>query len=466
MLHPFLALLLPFLGAAPVPDAQLCPAGVAALERHDLDASRAAWAACCDGGAFAACDTAGKLFLKGAEVVAGPLAKRAGDVPAKDAAKARTYWQKGCDGGHLESCGDLGNIYSRGLGVPADDAKAAGIWGPACKRGSHQNCYNLAVLLAAGRGGKADPERAVALNRVGCAAGHATSCVSLGGATLNGTGGIRADRLASEALFAKACELGEPAGCYNTSSLALDRKDPVAAVPRLARGCALGMTKACERAYALVRSGELGTHTALLIDRLATACKAGSGDACDIAGTLLGSGDGVPADAVRAKDLLEKGCHLGTGMACNNLALLYERDLVAIDPGMSAPMIDAGPCPPNAEKGCKRAVIVTTVRGRALALAIAATFYRRACDLGTGFGCLSLGNLVHDGRGVTRDLEDARDLYGEACTADVPQACDNLGIMLWNGEGTAKDPARARELVGRGCRLGLAAACTHLEAMR
>ncbi len=450
MLHPFLALLLPFLGAQPVPEAVLCPAGAQALERRDLAASRAAWVACCEGGTLAACDTAGKLVLQGAQ----------------DPARARALWQRGCDGGQLDACGDLGNIYSRGLGVPPDDAQAAGIWERACKNGSPQSCYNFAVLLAAGRGGKADPERAVALYRAGCQTGHAMSCVNLGGATLNGTGGIRADRAAGEALFVKACELGEPAGCYNASSLRLDRKDLAAAVPPLTRGCALGMAKACTRVYTMVRDGELGAHTAALIDQLATACKAEAADACDIAGTLLGSGDGVPADPVRAKDLLERGCRLGAGMACNNLALLYERDLVAIDPGMSAPMIDAGPCPPNAENGCKRTVIVKTVKGRDLALAIAATFYRRACDLGTGFGCLSLGNLVHDGRGVTLDLEDARDLYGQACAAEVPQACDNLGIMLWNGEGTAKDPARARELVGRACRLGLADACTHLEQMR
>jgi TPR repeat protein len=86
----------------------------------------------------------------------------------------------------------------------------------------------------------------------------------------------------------------------------------------------------------------------------------------------------------------------------------------------------------------------------------------KACTGGSGEACKDLGNLYHDGNGVTKDGSRAASLYSKACGASAPMGCNSLGVMYHNGDGVAQDDTRAAALYSQACNAGDALGCTNL----
>jgi TPR repeat protein len=166
-------------------------------------------------------------------------------------------------------------------------------------------------------------------------------------------------------LFAKACELGNSAGCANAAiqflfhgtAKSLDEAGQVLdylenaaahgtnavacylmgfafdsgrgrpvdrskAVELYAKGCDLGNIDACKALARMRLSGETVATADQVVRALEKACGASDAEACMYLALVYHNGDGVPRDEAQALSLLKKACELGAGQAC---AMLKER---------------------------------------------------------------------------------------------------------------------------------------------
>jgi TPR repeat protein len=155
-------------------------------------------------------------------------------------------------------------------------------------------CNNLGVGYENGRGVARDQARANALYEKACGLGDGLGCANLGFNHANGKG-VAQDQARANALFEKSCGLGAGIGCSN---LGFSHE----------RGLGVGPDRA--RANALYLK----------------ACELGSATGCHNLGVAYQGGQGVARDPARANALYEKACGLGDGAGCTNLAGSLVRD--------------------------------------------------------------------------------------------------------------------------------------------
>jgi hypothetical protein len=142
----------------------------------------------------------------------------------------------------------------------------------------------------------------------------------------------RADPRAERALET-ACRKGERAACITLGKRLADIYDPLADRPRalaLLRPVCDNPSTISEAAETCAIVGELmliaqtldenGTHAATVTAYLSRACDSGSLDACRALASELGSGELIPADGPRARDLTGRLCRSGQQDACEALA--------------------------------------------------------------------------------------------------------------------------------------------------
>ncbi len=158
--------------------------------------------------------------------------------------------------------------------------------------------------------------------------------------------------------------------------------------------CDRGEAAACAGLGGHLRSGlrastptDEGKQAAAAFEK---ACSGGVASACTALGEMLHQGLGVAKDAGRASGFLERGCTGGDPAGCNDVGLTK---LAA------APPDHAG----------------------------AAKFFERACNERSSLGCLHLGQLVRDGKGVVKDPARGQALLEKACSAKVGNACKLAG---------------------------------------
>ncbi|MCA3370936.1 MAG: SEL1-like repeat protein [Roseomonas sp.] len=73
----------------------------------------------------------------------------------------------------------------------------------------------------------------------------------------------------------------------------------------------------------------------------------------------------------------------------------------------------------------------------------AVAFYRRAAELGHAWAQNSMGVVLANGRGLSRDDTRAAQWYLLAADQGYAEAQNNLGVMIQNGRGVTRDDARA-----------------------
>ncbi len=89
---------------------------------------------------------------------------------------------------------------------------------------------------------------------------------------------------------------------------------------------------------------------------------------------------------------------------------------------------------------------------------IAATFFRRACSLGSHVGCTDLAALMLAGDGVPKDTAAAAALLRDSCAAKYGRACGGVGALAAKGTYPRgkPDPARAMTYFKLACDYGSA----------
>lgn len=290
-----------------------------------------------------------------------------GNAVTRDDGKAAELYQRGCEQGDGGGCALLGAAFWSGQGVPKDrrhgleatiagcelgDARACGAIGasfkeePAALRSRGRALAALHVACEQDDSAPACEAQGALAEQPGeyvavpvCGAGDfkacrdacskdkaSAPCVELGVALLYGTG-VRRRSADAAALFGEACRAGSARGCSMSALVHAgnheDLRSERLAASDFEKACAMGEASGCVN-RALMDIEGLGTYRdeetgAKALD---TACAPGTpatggvGLACAQLSVLTKKGVGVPADATRARTLLEQACAKGFRPAC------------------------------------------------------------------------------------------------------------------------------------------------------
>ncbi|NUM58993.1 MAG: sel1 repeat family protein [Bdellovibrionaceae bacterium] len=208
-------------------------------------------------------------------------------------------------------------------------------------------------------------------------------------------------------------------------------------------------------------------------------------------------------DSLSSFSFYKKGCELGDGVSCNNLANLYmEGRGTTPNEKQGVEYLLMG-CELNYSPSCYR-VAVITARGILLKYDAEAVvhFMKKGCDLGDAMSCHDLGYLYMEGTGTNRnqslalnvissscdmglargcgslgsfyllgfgpggvDYARAYELIQRACSEDDPPSCSNLGYMIETGKGAPADAKRAAQYYSKGCHAGDNLGCGNLGVL-
>jgi TPR repeat protein len=165
------------------------------------------------------------------------------------------------------------------------------------------------------------------------------------------------------------------------------------------------------------------------------ACDSGDALACNQLGLWLQDGvNGASLDPVAAAARYEQACELRAGIGCYNLSSQKA----------------GGQGIPADATGAEELLLETRAH------------YQASCDAGGLVWCANLAGLLQRGEGAPPSPEAARGLYDQTCQRGHDLACLELANMLLDGEGGARDPARAEALLRVSCDRGSEPACNNL----
>ena len=90
---------------------------------------------------------------------------------------------------------------------------------------------------------------------------------------------------------------------------------------------------------------------------------------------------------------------------------------------------------------------------------------QKACDGGNTLGCVMLGAMYEEGKGVKQDYLKAAELYKKACDGGNARGCGWLGMMHEEGEGVKQNKSKAKELYGKACDMKLQLVCEQYKRL-
>lgn len=166
----------------------------------------------------------------------------AADHEAGEHARAHQRYALACEADVAEACANWGLMFEHGQGVPADLRRARHLYARACERDDLEGCVHLGVATLADDGAVADVEDDL---RRACAQDVARGCTTLAQALPRGT--EEDDDI--ESLLNRACRLDDAHGCRLLGvhlERDVGRGDLVAAQRAFARACDLGDSAGCD----------------------------------------------------------------------------------------------------------------------------------------------------------------------------------------------------------------------------
>lgn len=89
-------------------------------------------------------------------------------------------------------------------------------------------------------------------------------------------------------------------------------------------------------------------------------------------------------------------------------------------------------------------------------------YYEKACGLGVGKGCFSMGSMYERGVGVEESFAQAGSYFLKACDLGDAEGCANAGFYFSEGRLGEKSPSKARELWAKACKIGHGTGCIDL----
>ena len=436
-------------------DIEACAALGVAVEDSAKAEAESSYKTACDAGDALGCVNLGKL-----------------DVDKGNTSDAAALFKKACDAGEPAGCDDLGAL--------ATGQAIVDRLGP---RGSHVYKLYCGGALSAGcsgwgdatvpTGAKVDLADAVAQFDKACDMGLLTACVNEGALILVGQGGPR-DRTRAQGLFQRACDGGDPGGCGESATLALqDRvsapRDDKKGFTLMKEACDGGELDACANVSVLrlLDRGDGGAKSDALA-QLKGFCDS-KGLWCDSLGDLYAAGaGGLAKDPAEARRLYEKACADGTGHTgtCSLYADVLRSGAGGAKDVAKAKDVLTKACDHNDFEACTDlGFLYEDGTGVARDAAKARSLYEKGCNMGHAMSCNALSNVYANAIGTPADPVKAAGLAREACEGAFAAGCGSYGIMLARGIGSAKDPANAKPYLDQACRSQVAAACSELSRL-
>mmetsp|Transcript_34421 Transcript_34421/g.77621 ORF Transcript_34421/g.77621 Transcript_34421/m.77621 type:complete len:352 (-) Transcript_34421:21-1076(-) len=212
--------------------------------------------------------------------------------------------------------------------------------------------------------------------------------------------------------------------------------------------CDDGNHRACF-AYALMAlegQGGLSQNVQLAADILRSSCEHGNEKACfylaRVHDGLTGyDGRGLPRDARQAGHYYRKACSMGNGEACYNFGQLLDQG--------KADLVDVG------SKSSGKGNQSDARKQRRVA-----KFFGLACEKGVSKGCVNLGVMEWEGKGIPKNEKHALHLFQAACRMGEGAGCGFAGDMLREKVvETQSNNADAAEMYYAGCQNGNARCC-------
>lgn len=257
----------------------------------------------------------------------------------------------------------------------------------ACDKPQAPACYARAIHLRTAGGAKRDATKAAAILRGACNVDYALACSTLGDMFLAheavATRPNQNAELAAEAIYERACRLGDQRGCVKQGELLL------AGVP------VANVTTAAPRAIAILQR----------------ACDRGEPSGCIALGQATWDGNGVPKDPARATVLFRQACTQRAPLGCEVLGLFSAAGEM---PGPTLQFLD-GQCQRKNAAACWGAGAFYRKRnGSAADRAQATERYQQACHGGVVEACARL-----------IESADAND----DCTIGAPELCRKVPAL-------------------------------------
>lgn len=279
-----------------------------------------------------------------------------GKAGAVDFSVAARFYEMGCKFGDEQACNNLGVLYQNGRGVAQDAPSAIRYYRRSCTINASLGCANLSAMLDQGLDESKpsmDPRwvEIAALNKRACI-GHPHGCLRYGFNLTTGLGVVRDDAAAARQ-FVTACEAKISSGCFNLGAAYEEakgvRRDAALSARYYEWACELGNAEGCySSGLAMMRKGKALAFAAQALPRFTSACAGGVGEksaggdpvpaACASAAYLLAglqapdlqaagdtvTGQTMPVDRTKARDLARQGCAAANEEACALVPLLAD----------------------------------------------------------------------------------------------------------------------------------------------
>ncbi len=102
------------------------------------------------------------------------------------------------------------------------------------------------------------------------------------------------------------------------------------------------------------------------------------------------------------------------------------------------------------------------VPGSKVDLKMANEYYTKGCDLGDGIACMSLADLIFQGRGTAPNPAKGVQLLQKSCDLNYGQGCLRVAMVVLRGKLLPANPEEVTKLMEKACDLGDAMGCHDL----
>lgn len=361
-----------------------------------------------------------------------------------------------CAAGGMDDCVSLAEMYQNGMGTWPDLPLATAFYFTTCTNGSDAGCLNFSYLDMLETYDYAGSHPHVAHFQMRCDADDAVSCRRLAQLTKYGSHGVAQQPDNGDALYQKACALGDASSCQSAGNTE-------AAMRLYQAACDNGDGSAC---YSLAQLRERDGANDQAIALMVQACDLDNARACRALGQRYEGGDGLAADPVKALAFYDKGCALGAVSACHRAGLQYEAgtgtpiDLAKANARFSAACAAKYPV----DGACNAAIRVRTAQidhmspdvDVPLASNPVAATARQACLADDSTACVQLAEL-HRAEMTPEGRVVASGLFGHACSLGVMEGCIEQ-LKTLRGE-------EALSLARTLCDAGVSAGCVRLAEL-
>jgi hypothetical protein len=194
------------------------------------------------------------------------------------------------------------------------------------------------------------------------------------------------------------------------------------------RGCVAKKVDVVRVATATVKGGMVAPVKSSCGDAATcqASCDKGDANGCLGLGGALRAGlkQGTPSDdGKKAQSAFQKACDGGEPTACTALGeMLYQGLGVAKDTTGAIPLLEKA-CSGGDPAGCNDLGLARSLSGDHGG---AKKYFEMSCNAKSQLGCLGLGMLYKDGKGVAKDPGKAKELFKKACDGKVAAACKLL----------------------------------------